>query len=91
MGVRRSVVVVFAVVIAAGACSSGGGSSTKAASTTPTTPATVVVGTITATIAPEALRLGDAAHLDLAAETRNILERVDSLSHISDPLRSAWW
>jgi len=44
------------------------------------------VGTITATIAPEALRLGADADLDLAAEFRNILERVDSLLHISAPV-----
>ena len=86
MGVRRPVVVVFAVMVATGACSGGGGSSSKAASTTPTTPAKVVVGTITATIAPEALRLGKDADLDLAGEMRNILERVDGLLHISAPV-----
>ena len=94
MGVRRPLVVVFAVVVATGACSGGGGSSTRAASTTPTTsasttlttPATVVVGTITARIAPEALRLGEDADLDLASEMRNILERVDSLLHFSAPV-----
>lgn len=78
--------VVFAVVVGTGACSGGGGSSTTPASATPTTPAKVVVGTITATIAPEALRLGEDADLDLASEMRNILERVDSLLHISAPV-----
>jgi hypothetical protein len=59
---------------------------TTPASTSPTTPAKVVVGTITATIAPEALRLGEDADLDLARDMRNILERVDSLLHISAPV-----
>ena len=44
------------------------------------------MGKITATIAPEALRLGEDTDLDLAGEMRNILERVDSLLHISAPV-----
>jgi hypothetical protein len=62
---------------------------TTSASTTPTTQASttpIVVGTITATIAPDALRLGEDAHLDLTSEVRNILEHVDSLLHISAPV-----
>jgi hypothetical protein len=44
------------------------------------------VGTITATIAPEALRLGEDADIDIAREMRDVLERVDSLLRISAPV-----
>ena len=44
------------------------------------------MGTITATIEPEALRLGEGADIDIASEMRNVLERVDSLLRISAPV-----
>ncbi len=44
------------------------------------------MGTITATIAPEALRLAEDADVDLAREMRTILERVDRLLRISAPV-----
>jgi hypothetical protein len=92
--VRPFVAVAFVVMVATSACSGGSDASSPARSTTPTTApsktpttaAAVVVGTITATIAPEALRLGEDAHIDIAGEMRNALERVDSLLRIAKPV-----
>jgi hypothetical protein len=97
-GVRPSVAVIFAVMVATSACSGDSDSSslprttapttapTTASSITSTTPARVVVGTIAATIAPEVLRLGADADIDIASEMRNALERIDGLLHIAKPV-----
>jgi hypothetical protein len=61
-------------------CSDDGESSRSPPPTTSRTTASLVsVGSISAAIAPEAARLGDDAGIDLSAEVRKILERVDEL------------
>jgi hypothetical protein len=44
------------------------------------------VRTITATIAPDALRLGEDANINIAGEIRDVLEHVDSLLRIAAPV-----
>lgn len=84
--VRLSVAAVFALALSTSACAGGGDSASPHVSAEPATAAPVVVGTITATITPEALRLGHGAAIDLAAEVRGALELVDGLLRITAPV-----
>jgi Predicted Zn-dependent protease (DUF2268) len=78
--VRLSSAMAAAVLLSMAGCSDNGQASRSAAPSTTATPVQPVsVGRISATIAAEAARLGDDADINLAAEVRKILERVDEL------------
>ena len=80
MPVRLSSAIAAAVLLSMAGCSDDGEASRSAAPSTTATPVPPVsVGRISATIAAEAARFGDDADIDLAAEVRKILERVDGL------------
>jgi hypothetical protein len=83
--VRAVQVRLWSAIAAAALLSMAGCSDDDAASPSPppstsaTTVPPVSVGRISATIAPEAARLGDDTDIDLAAEVRTILEHLDEL------------
>jgi Predicted Zn-dependent protease (DUF2268) len=74
-----SAIAAAALVWMAGCSGDGGASHLPAPPTTATTVPPVSVGRISATIAPDAARLGDDAGINLSTEVRKILERVDGL------------
>jgi hypothetical protein len=79
--VRLSSAIVAAALLSLAGCTDDGNEASRSAapSTSATTVPPVSVGRISATISPEAARLGDDVDIDLPTEVRSILERVDQL------------
>jgi hypothetical protein len=77
--VRLSSAIGAAALLSLLGCSDDEASRAAAPSTSATTVPPVSVGRISATISPEAARLGHDADIDLSAEVHSILERVDEL------------